>query len=817
MGYLQSMRFLGLSVVFVLVTGAAFAERSFAQAMVEITAADLTSDTTGAESERKTAQTKVNDKIKAATVTAGTVVTFPSGEFKDVGEIQIFGKSGTAPSTSPAAAAKYITFRGEGTVFTGKIMINVQGSKYVVIEGFTFRDTQAPDGVTITPGATSNGTDFGSGRGEDTGVVWLNTAVAAASAACSSDTAMKPLTNIIVRDNAFMNTARHGILARAKNAIGVAPSGFHARCDSSAVTVSGNRFVGIGLGTNAVYLDSAKTVPGFRNRKSAIEGDKTYGWTVTDNVIGTAADGEDAKGTTANGIKLDLAFGKTVVSNNTVNNTAWSGIVVGGDGSTGTADVEDADEAEITIANNRVTNSRNDPYIVSKLWQSGGTVEGSEGYQSNFRFSNNSNFFGVNRPASGPWFGSDTKKTIDDLLEMSVCALASGYTLPYLGPSGSFSCRLLSSIITYTGGWPRPNGDGDGDGNYEGDTNEDPEITSPPGRRDGLPAAANSTLRWLRPGLEAGLELNRLTAKTITVENNEFTDNVVGLAVCPSAYCYADSPFVNIVPEAITDVALGASPTAGTLKVPTVRNNSIYDNSKETDMPRRFVRADVVNALTGTNTGAGKNVLVLAGNYLGINPDEVQGAVNTDDLATAAPDNAGPKETDDPGLAATGGAVLSGTTITLTYDEALDGDSEPAAAAFTVTQTDGGGLSGPITVSRVSVSGMSVTLTLAKAPGSGNSVTVSYDPTDAGSGGPIRDAAGNEAPAFTSRTVTASTPMDPDPDPDPDPAPMRQATTDDGGCALASGGSGGADLGMLLAMMIAMFVFGRPVRNARKS
>ena len=813
MEYLRTMRIFSLAAMFALVTGAAFAERSFAQAMVEITAADLTA-TTGATP--MSAQDKVNKKIADATLTGGSVVSFPSGEFKDVGEIQIFGESGTAPSGSgaTAVAAKYITFRGSGTVFTGKIMINVQGSKYVVIEGFTFRDTQAPDEVTVTPGAAAGSTDSTTTatRVEDTGVVWLNTAVAAASAACSSDTAMKPLTNIIVRDNAFMNTARHGVLARAKNALGSVTTGFHERCDSSAVTVSGNSFVGIGLGANADYLDTAKTVPGYRNRESAIEGDATYGWTVTDNVIGVTADGEDARGTTANGIRLDEAFGKTVVSNNTVNNTAWSGIVVGGDGSTGTADVEDADEAEITIANNRVTNSRNNPYIVDVVWSGAslGRFQTATGYQGTHGFTINSPFFLTPAaPASGPWFGSATKKTIDSLLETSVCTLPSGYTRPYLGPPGA--CRLLTDIIIYhSNGSHRWNGVNDAGTDY---------LNNPaPGRDDAVPnlgGVRQSTMKWLRPGLEAGLELNRITAKTILVENNELTDNVVGLAVCPSRYCYADTPFANI---ANVDAANTDSITSTSLKVPTVRKNAIYGNRKQTDMPRRFARADVVNALaeTGTpSTGAGKATLVLAGNYLGDSPRVRGDFVNTDDLADAAPDNVGPRETDDPGLAATGGAVLSGTTITLTYDEALDDDSTPAAAAFTVRETTSGGLSGPITVSRVSVSGMSVTLTLAKAPGSGNSVTVSYDPTDAGSGGPIRDAAGNEAPAFTSRTVTASTPPEPPEPMDPmDPMPM--AKTDDGGCALASSGSGGADLGMLLAMMVAPLAFGlrRRVKEA---
>ena len=788
MNYLRVMRIFSLAAMFALVTGVAFAERSFAQAMVEITAADLASDTTGAN--QMTAQQKVNKKIADATLTGDSVVSFPSGEFKDVGEIQVFGESGTAPSGSgaTAVAAKPITLRGDGTVFTGKIMINVLNSKYVVIEGFTFRDTQAPDEVTVASMTglvfTAGDTDDTAARVEYTGVVWLNTAATGTTAACSTDTAAKPLTNITVRDNVFMNTARHGILARAKVATGITPPAFYRQCDSSAVTVSGNRFVGIGLGPNAAYLDSAKTLPGFQNRESAIEGDKTYGWTVTDNVIGTAADGEDARGTTANGIRLDRAFGKTVVRNNTVSNTAWSGIVVGGDGTTGTAG-SDADEAEITIANNRVTNSRNDPYIVS-TWDASG-----EGYD------NDDWRFGTGSTGRTSVYPSTGEEALDGLLKARIHKPLPGtVTLPYLG-EGMDASRLVTSIITTSGysSGARPAGVANNAAAYNRIPNE-------------------ATVRYLRTGLEAGVELNRLTARTITVENNELTNNVVGLAVCPSVYCYADSPFLNIVP-AITSAALGGSPTAGTLKVPTVRSNSIYDNDRGTDMPRRFVRANVVNALTTDNTGAGKNVLVLAGNYLGINPDEVGGAVNTDDLADASPDNVGPRETDDPGLAATGGAVLSGTTITLTYDEALDDDSTPAAAAFTVTQTTSGGLSGPITVSGVSVSGMSVTLTLAKAPGSGNSVTVSYDPTDAGSGGPIRDAAGNEAPAFTSRTVTASTPPDPDPDPDPDPAPPTPKT-DDGGCALASGGSGGADLGMLLAMMVAPLAFGlrRRVKEA---
>ena len=778
MGYLQVSRFLGLAIVFALVAVAVSTERTLAQTVVEITAADLRDDTAGADP--KKAYEKVNAKIAASSVTGGTVVTFPEGEFKDVGEILIAGKKGAAATTSPAAPAKPVTFRGNGTVFTGKIMINVQDSEHIVIEGFTFRDTQVPDTVTVAydegTGITAGGEVSDATRVEDTGVVWLNTAAVGASVFCSSFNASGLFVkNITVRDNVFTNTARHGILARAKAApADLDPPGNYEPCEeSSAVTVSGNRFVGIGLGPNAAYLDSAKTVPGYRNRESAIEGDKTYGWTVTDNMVGTAADGEDARGTTANGIKLDRAFGKTVVRNNTVNNTAWSGIVVGGTLRRDSFPL--GFSAEITIANNKVTNSRNDPYIVS-TWNASG-----EGYlNDDWRF--------------GPHaYISDRHEETDRTLRARVYKLPDGFTLPFLGEEGEAS-RLVTSIVTYTPGGGRPAGVG---------VSDDADQSG-----DKIPDEA--TVRYLRTGLEAGLELNRLTSGKVTVENNELTNNVVGLAVCPSGYCYADEPFTNIAPEAETVPGEARSD----LKVPTVRNNRIYENRKVTDMPSVLAVADVVNGLTETDTGAGKNVLVLAGNYLGDYP-RVKGAVNTDDLASGDADDVGLKEADPPGLDAmddTGGAAFSGTVITLTYDEALDEESVPAAAAFTVTQTDGDGLAGTIDVSGVEVSGTSVALTLAKAPGSGNGVTVSYDPATAGSGtgrGPIRDVAGNEAPALTSRTVTASAPPE-------RPGPPPATTTDDGGCALASGGSGGADLGMLLAMMVAVFVFG-PGRNARKN
>ncbi|MBK3734600.1 DUF4347 domain-containing protein, partial [Azospirillum brasilense] len=91
-------------------------------------------------------------------------------------------------------------------------------------------------------------------------------------------------------------------------------------------------------------------------------------------------------------------------------------------------------------------------------------------------------------------------------------------------------------------------------------------------------------------------------------------------------------------------------------------------------------------------------------------------------------------------------ARLNGTTLTLTYSEALDGAQAPTGA-FAVTV---GGVAR--TVSAVSVSGRTVTLTLDAGATLYQSVTVDYTPP--GSGAKTADAAGNAAGAVSGRTVT---------------------------------------------------------------
>ena len=107
-----------------------------------------------------------------------------------------------------------------------------------------------------------------------------------------------------------------------------------------------------------------------------------------------------------------------------------------------------------------------------------------------------------------------------------------------------------------------------------------------------------------------------------------------------------------------------------------------------------------------------------------------------------------------PELAATAGAVANGTTLTLTYDEPLDGTSMPAASAFTVA-----GGSQSRTVSGVRVSGSTVELTVDPAVEQGETgIRVSYTvPTGMGAS-PLRDAVGNAALGLSSEPVTNETP-----------------------------------------------------------
>ena len=93
------------------------------------------------------------------------------------------------------------------------------------------------------------------------------------------------------------------------------------------------------------------------------------------------------------------------------------------------------------------------------------------------------------------------------------------------------------------------------------------------------------------------------------------------------------------------------------------------------------------------------------------------------------------------------GAVVSGRTLTLTYDKTLDTGSTPANNAFTVTVAGAAR-----NVTRVVVNGSTVTLTLSGASViGGQTVTLSYV---APAANPIQDSTGNDAADLTNQAVT---------------------------------------------------------------
>ena len=147
--------------------------------------------------------------------------------------------------------------------------------------------------------------------------------------------------------------------------------------------------------------------------------------------------------------------------------------------------------------------------------------------------------------------------------------------------------------------------------------------------------------------------------------------------------------------------------------------------------------ASRTHTITGLTDGVEYAVRVIAVNDVGDGPPS--------DEATATP-----RETTPPELAT---ATVDGPTLTLTYDEALDENSEPSSDAFSVA-VGGTGRA----VDGVSVSGSSVILTLGSAVASGATVTVSYTvPTDAAAPR-IQDEAGNPAASFSDQDVENNTP-----------------------------------------------------------
>ena len=97
-------------------------------------------------------------------------------------------------------------------------------------------------------------------------------------------------------------------------------------------------------------------------------------------------------------------------------------------------------------------------------------------------------------------------------------------------------------------------------------------------------------------------------------------------------------------------------------------------------------------------------------------------------------------------------ASVDGDELTLTFDEALDGDSVPEAVSFAVTVTGSSR-----TVDSVVASGSAVTLTLSAAVTAEDTVTVGYTVPADPEAAALQDAAGNHVASFADAEVTNET------------------------------------------------------------
>ena len=771
-----------IAVLFLLAFAAGPVEGNAAGHVIEVTVADLADDPETAEN-GKTAREKVQARIDGAA--AGDVVQFPDGAFEDVGEL-LFSVDG--------GEGEEIVVRGNvadpsAVVFTGKIMFNVMASN-LVIEGFTFRDTKAPDRLTRKrqdrDADDSNDDQYVRKAphdhrvlDSDAATVLINTLYLEGASCPVVDGKPdfdKLIKNVGIRNNVFRNTELFGVQLQA--GFGVTGA---ARCGSSDIVISGNTFAGIGF--NGPYIDKKRNIRGWDNLESAI---RTVfppnRMTVTDNAI---------DGTTYAGIMLNKTYGKTVVRYNEVKNVPAYGIRVRGN--------KDKDsDYEIVVSDNKVSNTNNDLYSLKryKLYKEHEVVP-------------------FKRASPGL-----TDRQVDEILKPEIWEVSPGadFAFPDTGAptpvsvfadteydgSGNRVAATASRIPQTEGGLGagRPCGPAGAESVLERwDT----------GAVEADDQWCYSLVRFIDPALEAAIILAGVTAETIKVENNEITGNALGILICKGSSCSFRYPFNDL-----------GSPVEAS-RIPTViRGNNIYDNwAPAYDLPASYAYAwgEAANALKG-----GDNELDLSGNYLGRIP-RVRGNVKRLGASALAASpfglsaTAGPRATANdrtgPSVTGTPAVAVDGVVLTIEYDEALTGD--PLPAAFTVksrTSPDAGRFL-RIGVSGVEVSGTTVTLTLARAVPAGEAVTVTYDRSKAGENA-LSDAAvgSNLAAGFSDMEVSNRTGTDSAGGVGQPGGGTESAGGGGGGCALASAGSGGVDPGTLLPLMLAGLAFGRMRRKS---
>ena len=314
--------------------------------------------------------------------------------------------------------------------------------------------------------------------------------------------------------------------------------------------------------------------------------------------------------------------------------------------------------------------------------------------------------------------------------------------------------------------------------------------------RDSVPPASAFAVAGgnsARTVSRVGLEINVVTLTlTPAVEHGETGITIsytvpTGMGATPlqdwagnAAAALAGQAVINETPEmtapTVSSVAIASDAGTDRIYVPGDRIEAAVTFSERvrvTGAPQVILKVGGVNkAATYYGSGAGTvhvfshtvadgegdtDGVEIEANQLALNGGTIKDAADNDavlDHQAVAADTRHKVDGIKPQLATAGGAVVNLATVTLTYDEPLDGSSIPPASAFSVT-----GGSQMRTVADVAVSGSTVELTLDSAVENGETgIRVSYKAQKGAKANPIRDAVGNAADALTNLAVTNETP-----------------------------------------------------------
>ena len=231
------------------------------------------------------------------------------------------------------------------------------------------------------------------------------------------------------------------------------------------------------------------------------------------------------------------------------------------------------------------------------------------------------------------------------------------------------------------------------------------------------------------------------------IANRVDTDvpTVISLTLTDGPYMAGDAITLTATFSETVEVDL----TGGTPRIPVIIGSTprqaVYTGGSDTD---NLVFSYTVVAADRDDDGVevAENTLTTAGST-------IRDAIGNDALLDHAAIAATPANRVDNAAPTVSTATINDNILTLTYTEALDGNSLPAPTAWTLTLGSG---TTALTMNPdgVAIVGTTVTLTLNAAVASSDAVTLAYTVGD----NPVQDEVGNDAAGFIGLTVLNNTP-----------------------------------------------------------